>query len=155
LLGTLACAGDTGPPTMTAEAKTPATIVAIILRITASILGFRLTLDGTFVFETPFLDAGGETFIGEAAWVRLKGAATSTMATFIDKYVREPLEEVLKAFPTAGSVPPLTLTDKGSSVEFTVGSNVWSIERRPSDDSSTDAELPDDIARDLPGLEGD
>lgn len=102
-----------------------------------------------------YRDAGGETFIGEAAWSHLKGTATSSMATFIDKYVREPLEEVLSAFPTAGLVPPLTLTDKGSSVEFPVGSSEWSIERRPSDDSSPDVELPDDIARDLPGIEGD
>lgn len=105
--------------------------------------------------DSAYRDAEGETLIGEAAWARLKGKATSTMATFIEKCVRKPLEKVLKAFSTAGLDPPLTLTDKGSPVEFAVRSRVWSIDWRPSDDSPTDAELPDDIARDLPGNEGD
>ena len=105
--------------------------------------------------EAAYHAAGGETFIGEAAWEHLKDTASSEMAEFIDRYVRKPLDEVLTVFPAAGSVPPLTLTDKGSSVEFSVGSSAWSIERRPSDDASGVTEMPDDIARDLPGIDGE
>ncbi len=44
--------------------------------------------------ENAYIAADGEAHHGEEAWAKMEAAAGSTMATFIEKYIRPPLERV-------------------------------------------------------------
>jgi hypothetical protein len=55
-----------------------------------------------------FLDADGEVYIGEDAWGHLENVAGPTMARFLEKYVRRPIEDVLQHTPT--ELPPMTFS---------------------------------------------
>lgn len=64
------------------------------------------------VFET----AGGKTYIGDSAWRHLEDSAGKTMSLFIEKYVREPISQILAAS-----------TDKLPDIEFKMDSDKFSV----------------------------
>lgn len=63
-----------------------------------------------------FLKADGEVYIGDEAWKHLEEAAGSTMAKFLEKYVRSPLQDVLESSPTVLPNATFKMTDTIFSV---------------------------------------
>lgn len=76
-----------------------------------------------------FTAAGGIAYTGEEAWVHLEPEAGSTMATFLETYVRSPLDDLLEATPT--DLPDLTLSMQADAVVFKVGHAEYSTPRTP------------------------
>lgn len=94
-----------------------------------------------------FEGAGGNAYVGEDAWRHLEESAGPTMATFIDKYVKEPLQDLLSSTPTGSVLPRMSLTQTSRGIRFNVGGKRWTVKRGDVDSNlSTGADdLPDDI----------
>jgi hypothetical protein len=85
----------------------------------------------------------GEVYIGDAAWKHLEEKAGATMAKFLDKYVRVPLQSLLKEAPD--KLPDLLVQAANGSITFTVGEEKLTVRRRPSAELATgEDELPED-----------
>jgi len=97
-----------------------------------------------------FIEHGGHVFIGQDAWNHLDEVAGPTMARFIDRYVKKPIEEMLSQ---AMKYPPaLSAEWSEESVTLRVGESLLHIERysaMPSD--VDDDEMPDDVTDDVAG----
>ncbi len=78
---------------------------------------------------------GGTTFVGEAAWQHLEEAAGPTMSVFLEKYVRQPMTEVLANSPEC--LPDIGLRMSDSAFILQVGDETVRYPRRPSE--STDS----------------
>lgn len=65
-----------------------------------------------------FESAGGQTFVGNAAWNHLESAAGSVMSVFIEKYVKAPIQRVLDSTPS--SLPDITLQMNEKTFSFSV-----------------------------------
>jgi hypothetical protein len=102
-----------------------------------------------------FLEAGGRVYLGDDAWAHLRAEAGPGMARFLEKYIRMPLEEIYFAFDDGESVPDLTLSDRGTHVDFAVGEERWSVPRNPHPDlePEIDPEMPVGVADSLPGVD--
>jgi len=93
-----------------------------------------------------FEQAGGQTFVGEDAWRHLEESAGPTMAIFIDKYVKEPLQTLLDASHSLSALPDLMLSQDSSSITFTVGNESSTIARSANSDLVTDDDqIPPDV----------
>ncbi|MFF0541735.1 hypothetical protein [Prescottella sp. R16] len=94
-----------------------------------------------------FTSVGGKAYVGEDAWRHLEDSAGPTMATFIDKYVKEPLQDLLASTPNGSNLPKLSLTQTARGIRFDVGDESWTVERNQIDDSLSTGgdELPDDV----------
>ena len=57
-----------------------------------------------------FTRGGGEAYIGDDAWNHLDTEAGPTMAQFLDKYVRAPIEDLLSNVPDTLPVMSLSMT---------------------------------------------
>ena len=66
-----------------------------------------------------FNAAGGETFIGDAAWQHLEKAAGEVMTVFLEKYVKAPMKQALDATPE--ELPPITFDMTEDAFRITVG----------------------------------
>lgn len=99
-----------------------------------------------------FEAAGGDVYIGEHAWSHLEQTAGTTMGVFLDKYVRQPLQDLLDSTPE--ELPELALTLNADRVVFALGGSSYEIARGAPDlDMLEDGdELPDDVQETLPGL---
>lgn len=100
-----------------------------------------------------FEDAGGMAYVGDAAWQHLEDEAGETMSTFLEKYVRHPMQDLLAA--VTDELPPMTLTLEGHVVSFKMGDHVLEIQRETGLgelDEEEEAGLPDDVDEGLPGL---
>jgi hypothetical protein len=99
-----------------------------------------------------FTDAGGEAHIGEGAWRHLEAAAGVTMATFLERYLRAPLEEML-AQPW-GAVPDLLLHMEAEKVVLALGETLYEMRRGTPDQSLVvpRSDVPDDAPQGLPGI---
>lgn len=75
-----------------------------------------------------FKKAGGEAYPGKAAWQHLDAMAGSTMATFIEKYVRVPIESLLKEAPQ--TLPDITFSMSSTELRITVGDGKLVIARQ-------------------------
>jgi hypothetical protein len=77
------------------------------------------------------------------------------MALVLEKYVREPLDEIYFALDSGEPLPILTLADRTSTVQVNVGNATWTIPRegRVYADDSAAEEFPPDAGDFLPGLE--
>jgi hypothetical protein len=85
----------------------------------------------------------GEVYIGDAAWKHLEEKAGSTMANFLDKYVRVPLQSLLEEAPE--QLPDLLVQAADGNITFTVGKEKMAIHRRPKTElASGGDELPAD-----------
>ncbi len=92
---------------------------------------------------------GGEVYIGAAAWRHLEALAGATMAKFLKKYVRAPLNNLLGHNPK--QLPPLSATLAGNTITLAVGDEHLIIERRPNPEAALDEDqMPADVNDQLP-----
>lgn len=100
--------------------------------------------------EAAFVDAHGEVYKGAAAWAHLDAVAGPTMAVFLEKYVRGPMQSLLVAAPH--ELPDFQAKMHGQSITLYIGGESLHIKRQPTqevDDQSDD--LPDDANDGIPG----
>ncbi len=97
-----------------------------------------------------FLDNGGEVYIGDDAWAHLDALAGDTMAVFVERYVRQPLDHVFQELPSP--LPEMSISQAGSSIEIKIGTETLRISRQDfgADDDGRD-DTPDDLFSSLPG----
>lgn len=101
--------------------------------------------------ERAFRDVGGEVYVGTAAWHHLDEAAGPTLARFLETYVRQPIDALLREVPTAG-LPDLALSLDGNRVQITVSGASVAIGRGVPNTALADTDaLPDDVDDALPG----
>jgi hypothetical protein len=74
-----------------------------------------------------FNEAGGAVYIGEDAWAHLDEKAGRTMATFIEKYVRGPIGDLIAAAPDP--LPDITFSNLGAELRIKVGDEVLVVPR--------------------------
>lgn len=98
-----------------------------------------------------FIHAGGEVYIGQNAWDHLASQAGQTMARFLDTYVHNPLQTLLREAPL--QLPKMTLEVGDNTMLITIGGEKLIIRRNPKLELAPNPdELPDDIDEDTPGL---
>ena len=99
--------------------------------------------------EKAFLREGGEAFVGPAAWAHLEEQAGATMAMFLEKYVRSPLQSLLQEAPT--ELPDLNISLRGNELVICIGEERLVIQREANSELATDPDpLPSDISSDIP-----
>ena len=74
-----------------------------------------------------FLNAGGEVYVGQEAWVHLEDLAGPTMARFLEQYVHNPLQALLAEEPI--QLPDLLLAMDDERLTIRVGDEECSIVR--------------------------
>jgi hypothetical protein len=94
---------------------------------------------------------GGESYLGNAAWQHLESLAGANMALFLEKYVRSPLDQLLKEATI--DLPDFAARASAEHITLVLGEEELVIERRshPLPDEPDDNELPDDVADELLG----
>ena len=97
-----------------------------------------------------FQAAGGEAYIGDDAWAHLEGEAGATMAVFLERYVREPLAVLLAEADTP--LDEFSVSFASGSIALRVGEEVRTVVRAEEFEPDDDAELPEDVDSELPGL---
>lgn len=121
--------------------------------------GFRpilIVLDPTMnprltELQEVFRANGGEAFIGDAAWRHLETEAGAVMGGFLERYVRQPIQSLLGATPP--ELPPLTATNRGDSIDITIGNDLVRISRsRDTVAADDDDEMPEDVDDQVPGV---
>lgn len=91
-----------------------------------------------------FLAAGGEIYIGQAAWTHLSAVAGLTMARFLEIYVHTPLQSLLKEAPQI--LPDLTLRMESDHIIMEVGPEYLIIKRDASNEiRASEDVLPEDV----------
>lgn len=99
-----------------------------------------------------YLAAGGEVHIGDDAWRHLKAEGSPEMAIFLDKYIREPIEQIFNARQENEPLPTFQAIDRTSSIEFKVGSDKWSVPRNVDPELASELDkMPDDASDFMPG----
>lgn len=100
------------------------------------------------VLERRFRNERGEVFVGPAAWTHLEQQAGGTMAFFLEKYVRSPLQSLLQDAPA--TLPDFSISCAASQVVFSIGDEKLIIQREvmPSLATGIDA-LPQDVDGDI------
>lgn len=96
-------------------------------------------------FET----AGGESFVGGAAWEHLDGMAGPVMAKFLERYVHKPLQAVMEAAPRL--LPPLAIRMDSGDLIVDVGSESFRIARDHAQLASDARNLPEDVDEEAQG----
>ena len=115
-----------------------------------------VVLDGTpnpklAELEKAFLAQGGDVYIGAAAWEHLDDLAGPTMAQFLERYVREPIDQLIAEVPTA--LPDFRATMSDQSIDLTVGDDTLRIPRSTGDPGGDDRDAtPEDAEESIPGL---
>ncbi len=75
-----------------------------------------------------FRNQDGEVYIGAQAWAHLDSLAGPTMATFLDRYVRKPIEDLLREVPQ--QLPELRAKLDGGTLRITLADEEMCIRRR-------------------------
>jgi len=97
-----------------------------------------------------FRRARGQVYIGDEAWTHLSGEAGPTMAVFLTKYVRQPLEALLAV--AEQELPDLHLHRATGEVVLGVGGEVLTIPRLEEGVELREVDgLPEDIDEETPG----
>lgn len=79
-----------------------------------------------------FSAAGGKSYVGVDAWTHLEEEAGDPMATFLEKYVRAPMEHVLAAEPKdKQALPELRLRMEPTTFEADIAGSTLHIKRAP------------------------
>ena len=78
-----------------------------------------------------FAAAGGEAYVGDAAWRMLESEAGPVMTIFLDRYVRAPLNELLAPMPA--QLPDLRVVQRHDSLAFQVGGESLVVPRTEDD----------------------
>lgn len=99
-----------------------------------------------------FDECDGEVFLGARAWEHLEEAAGDTMAIFLERYVRGPIQLVLEGAPAdADELDDLTLSMQRDIFRAVVGGEELTVTRAPDLDYATDEEeLGEDIEDEAP-----
>jgi hypothetical protein len=96
-----------------------------------------------------FITAGGESYIGQAAWDHLASVAGATMARFLEIYVHSPLLELLKG--VLQELPDLTLRMRHDHIIIEVGEEHLIIQRGESEEIIAESDqLPEDVDEESP-----
>ncbi len=103
------------------------------------------------VLKERFEAAEGRAYIGDDAWAHLEEEAGDPMATFLEKYVRAPIERVLAAEPEEKqALPELRLRMEPMTFEAEIHESVLRIERAPDEaaieDEDGDEDGPDEVS---------
>ncbi|WP_276981777.1 hypothetical protein [Ferrimicrobium acidiphilum] len=105
--------------------------------------------------QKAFEAAGGMAYIGDDAWEHLKTKAGQSMGTFVDRYIRTPLEDLLKQSPSPEQLPNFSVQMGADAVKFCMGQTTAIFYRSVTEKIAVDEDddqLPDDISDQLPGL---
>ena len=95
-----------------------------------------------------FTDVGGRVFLGDEVWLHLSELSGSEIATFVKRYIKDPIESI--------AVRERELLDlglryrtgaDGDSVEVTIGTHTWTIPR-PRRDQAIAIDGDDDTESD-------
>jgi len=97
-----------------------------------------------------FVAAGGEAFVGDAAWAHLEDQAGATMSAFLETYVRVPLASLLAE--ADADMGGLTIAFSTGGVDILVGDETMSVPRGDEAECVDETQLPDDIDTDMPGV---
>lgn len=90
-----------------------------------------------------FVKAKGEVFLGDEAWGHLERAAGKVMGTFLDKYVKDPIADILQS--SAANLPDFTMRSRPGEITFSIGDETLVIDRHESIALSTgNDEIPTD-----------
>ncbi len=94
--------------------------------------------------QAAFERHGGQVYIGAEAWRHLDDRAGPTMASFIERYVRRPLDELVHAAPTldgSGYLPEFTARHDADGITISIGGREMRIVRPggKSDEDDTNA----------------
>ncbi len=91
-----------------------------------------------------FIRQGGEVYVGAEAWEHLDSLAGSTMASFLERYVREPIDHLLSEAPN--ELPEFRAWIEGNVMVIAIAGEEMRI-MRASVDANDDAhdETPDDL----------
>ena len=68
-----------------------------------------------------FRQCGGSVMTGDAAWAHLEEMAGATISTFLEKYVRGPLEDLLNAAPERDSLPDMLVQQANGAIHIRIG----------------------------------
>jgi hypothetical protein len=100
--------------------------------------------------ERAYLDYDGEVYVGEAAWQHLDAAAGPTMTTFLEKYVRSPIQSLLAEVPAR--LPEFVARMEDNSIVLVVAGETIRITRASAEaDAEEPCPLPDDADEQIPG----
>ncbi|MEX0804132.1 MAG: restriction endonuclease [Candidatus Binatia bacterium] len=100
--------------------------------------------------ERGFRNQGGEVYKGAAAWQHLDSLAGPTMSRFLEKYIRGPIDRLIREAPQ--KLPRLIATMSDETIEITIGNENLRIVRRASEiEDNHHDEPPDDIGDNFPG----
>ena len=98
-------------------------------------------------FET----AGGQSYLGQAAWDMLAEESGPTMSQFLTRYVRRPLDALIHHLPTR--LPSLSARDMGESVVLEIGDELLVVERDATTSPLRQRDtMPDDADDAFPGV---
>lgn len=101
--------------------------------------------------QEAFRSAGGESFVGQAAWDHLESMGGQTMATFIAKYVHVPIQALLTGVPE--SLPDITFSMRNDRLVIEVAGEQLKVQRHPSEALASEPDaLPDDASGEMPGV---
>jgi len=114
-----------------------------------------VVLDGTpnpklDELEHAFRDHGGEVYKGKAAWNHLDELAGPTLSNFIERYVRNPIDHLLRHADDA--LPDLVARFDSRQITISIAEEVLEI-NRGGEESAVDEdhdELPEDFDEGLP-----
>lgn len=96
-----------------------------------------------------FQDQKGETFIGTEAWRHLEDKAGARMAVFLENYVRDPMQSLLREAPD--QLPELVLQMTDGQLIIRIGDEELRIRRTPKEELATpDDPLPPDVDEHIP-----
>lgn len=92
----------------------------------------------------------GDVYVGQEAWDHLNELAGPTMREFLKRYVHQPLQELLDAYPF--KLCPLTISEIGGDLQISVGEESFKINRAAEALENIDPKiLPNDVDEDAPG----
>ena len=91
---------------------------------------------------------GGKAYVGPEAWQHLEDQAGETMATFIERYVHDPMQSLLKETPT--ELPDITLRMTNDTLSVEVGGEILKVARAKKTIPASDDVLPDDVDDHIP-----
>jgi len=99
--------------------------------------------------EETFLAHGGEVHKGADAWQHLDSVAGPTMALFIEKYVRVPIQAILSQ--SSEQLPDFLAQMDAAGITLTVGGEAFRIKREAPAEPEPPADHPDDISDEVVG----
>ena len=99
--------------------------------------------------EQRFLFYGGEIHTGPQAWAHLDSAAGPTMALFLEKYVRIPMQAILDE--SSSQLPSFLAEMDETGITLTIGAESYHIKREFAANAELAPEHPDDISDEIVG----